>query len=127
MDNQQDKAYGQAAARLDNPELNETSAGCGVADAAAEPASSHATTAVHAMALPPALRTENERMQGEGCTVSKLTGHGQHRSILLLAYTHQISLPLLTGHNCWHTHCSSVWSGTTALSHCIGVHTSTYM
>ena len=69
MDTQQDKAYRQAAARLDNPGLSKTSAGFGVADAAAEPASSHAVTLVHAMALPPALRTEIERMQGGGCTL----------------------------------------------------------
>ena len=51
-------------------------------------------------ALPPALHTENERMKGEGCTVSKLTGHGKHRSILFLAHTHQVSLPVLNGRNC---------------------------
>lgn len=58
------------------------SAGSGVADAeelTAEPVSSHSSAAVHAMALPPALRTEAERMQGEGCTFRTSTGYANYR------------------------------------------------
>ena len=70
METEQDKAYRQAAARLNNPGLKQGSAGLNVADAeesaaaGAEPASFHASTPVHALAGPPPLRTHAERVQG---------------------------------------------------------------
>lgn len=65
-----DKAYRQAAASLNNPGQHQGSAGLSVADAerpaaaGADPASRHASTPVHALASPPAMRTHAERLQG---------------------------------------------------------------